>query len=96
MLGAAFAASAPAVPAWQAGLGNGSDVGGLLGSVLFGAGGFGKFLTALVALTVPSVVAPTMYSFGTSFMTVTPLLARLPRYVYAMVATGMYAFPKCW
>ncbi|KAI0263039.1 cytosine-purine permease [Gloeopeniophorella convolvens] len=89
MLGAAFAASAPAVPAWQAGLGDGSNVGGLLGAVLAMSGGFGRFLTVVVALTIPSAVAPTMYSFGTSFMAVSPLFARVPRYAYALVSTAI-------
>ncbi|KAI0056606.1 purine-cytosine permease [Artomyces pyxidatus] len=89
MLGVAFAAGAPAVPAWEAGLGGGSNVGGLLGAVLAMAGGFGRFLTVTIALTIPSAVAPTMYSFGTSFMAVTPLFARIPRYVYAIVSTAI-------
>ncbi|TFY57856.1 hypothetical protein EVG20_g8379 [Dentipellis fragilis] len=89
MLGAAFAAGAPAVPAWQAGLGDGSDVGGLLEAVLAMSGGFGKFLTVVIALTIPSAVAPTMYSFGTSFMAVTPLFAKIPRYVYAIISTAI-------
>ncbi|KAI0044301.1 hypothetical protein FA95DRAFT_1497272 [Auriscalpium vulgare] len=90
MLGAVFAAGAPAVPAWQAGLGdNGSNIGGLIGSVLGMAGGFGKFMTVVIALTIPSAVAPTMYSFGTSFMAVTPFLAKIPRYVYAVISTAI-------
>ncbi|THH12960.1 hypothetical protein EW146_g7213 [Bondarzewia mesenterica] len=89
MLGASFAASAPAVPAWQAGLGDGSNVGGLIEAVLSMSGGFGKFLTVVIALTIPSAVAPTMYSFGTSFMAVTPILAKVPRYVYAVIATAI-------
>ncbi|KAI0316074.1 cytosine-purine permease [Amylostereum chailletii] len=89
MLGAAFAAGASSVPSWQEGLGNGSNVGGLVGAILAEAGGFGKFLTVMVALTVPSACAPTMYSFGTSFMTVWPLLARVPRYLYGFVATAV-------
>ncbi|TFY57523.1 hypothetical protein EVG20_g8512 [Dentipellis fragilis] len=89
ILGAAFAASAPAVPSWQSGLGDGTNVGRLLEAVLAMSGGFGKFLTVVVALTFPSAVAPTMYSFGTSFMAVTPLFANIPRYVYAVVSTAI-------
>ena len=60
--------------------------------------GFGKFLTVLVALSVPSACAPTMYSFGTSAMNITSLDAikvipafvrRIPRNVYAIVSFGM-------
>ncbi|KAI0028765.1 permease for cytosine/purines, uracil, thiamine, allantoin-domain-containing protein [Vararia minispora EC-137] len=90
MIGAALASAAPVVPDWAAGLGpDSSDVGGLVGAVLARAGGFGRFLTALIALTIPSGVAPTMYSFGTSLMAVTPLAARVPRYVWGVVATAV-------
>lgn len=64
MLGATFAAASPAVPSWKAGFGNGNDVGGLISAILLPAGGFGKFLVVLIALSVPSACAPTMYTFG--------------------------------
>ncbi|KAI0062621.1 cytosine-purine permease [Artomyces pyxidatus] len=89
MLGVVFAASAPAVPAWKAGFDVGNNVGGLFAAVLAMSGGFGKFLTVVVALTIPSGVAPTMYSFGTSFMAITPLFAKIPRYAYALVSTAI-------
>ncbi|KLO10063.1 cytosine-purine permease [Schizopora paradoxa] len=89
LLGAAFAASAPFVPSWNAGFDNASDIGGLMFAVLSPLGGFGKFLTVLVALTVPSACAPTMYSFGTSFMNVAVVFARVPRSVYAIVSTAI-------
>ena len=89
MLGAAFAAAAPAVPAWNAGFDNGNSVGGLLAAVLAPAGGFGKFLTVLIALFIPSACAPTMYTFASSFMTIHAWFARIPRYVYAFISTAM-------
>ena len=61
MIGAAFAAGAPAVPAWRDGLGaDFGNVGGLVGAVLFETGGWGKFLAVVCALSIPSAVAPTM------------------------------------
>ncbi|KAG1868519.1 permease for cytosine/purines, uracil, thiamine, allantoin-domain-containing protein [Suillus subluteus] len=74
-LGAAFAAAAPNVPAWNAGFDDSSSVGGLLYSVLLPTGAFGKLLVALVALSTPSACAPTMYTFSTSFMAVAPWFA---------------------
>lgn len=88
-LGAAFTASAPAVPSWNTGFDGGNNLGGLISAVLSPAGGFGKFLTVLVALSIPSACAPTMYTFGTSFMTIAPIFQKVPRYIYAMVSEAM-------
>jgi purine-cytosine permease-like protein len=106
MLGAAFAAAAPGIPDWQTGSENGNNVGGLIGAILQPSGGFGKFLIVLLALSVPSAGAPTMYTFGEcynnhglagltaalvgmSFMAISPIFAKIPRYVYAIVAEAM-------
>lgn len=72
MLGASFAAVAPAVPSWNSAFGNGGNVGGLISAILAPTGGFGKFLVVLVALSVPSACAPTMYTFGLSFTSFKP------------------------
>ena len=89
LLGAVFAASAPSVPSWNAGFDNASDIGGLISAVMSPLGGFGKFLTVLVALSISSSCGPTMYSVGTSFMNVAVFFARIPRSVYAIVSTAM-------
>jgi len=89
MLGAAFAASAATVPAWKTGFDNGNSVGGLFEAVLSPAGGFGKFLTVLVALSIPSACAPTMYTFASSFMTVSPYATRIPRYVFTVISEAI-------
>lgn len=91
MLGATFAAVALSgtVPAWQTGFDSGSNVGGLFEAVLSPAGGFGKFMTALCALTIPSACAPTMYTFSSSLMTISYYFARVPRYVYALISAAM-------
>ena len=92
MLGAAFAAAAPGVPSWEAGFDGGNNVGGLLQAVLKPSGGFGKFLTVLVALSIPSACAPTMYTFASSLMTIHVWFARVPRYVYTIISEAMYVF----
>ncbi|KAI0765267.1 purine-cytosine permease [Fomes fomentarius] len=89
MLGAAFAAAAPAVPKWEAGLGVGGSVGGLIQAVLASCGGFGTFLTALLALFVPSACVPIMYTLASSFMAIHASFARIPRYVYAILSTAI-------
>ena len=89
MVGAVFTAAAVYVPSWNAGLGNGNDVGGLIAAILDPLGGFGKFLLVLLALTVPSASAPTMYTVCTSFMTIAKVFARVPRFVFAVISTAM-------
>jgi hypothetical protein len=64
MIGAAFAAAAPGVPSWSTGFQNGNDMGGLIAAVLAPAGGFGKFLLVLIAVSTSSACIPTIYSFG--------------------------------
>jgi len=88
-LGAAFAAAAFNVPAWNEGFDDSSSVGGLLYSVLLPTGAFGKLLTALVALSIPSACAPTMYTFSTSLMAVAPWFATVPRWVYILISEGV-------
>lgn len=89
LIGAAFTAAAPYVPAWDAGLNSATNVGGLVAAVLQPVGGFGKFLLVLLSLTTPSASAPTMYTVCTSFMTIAPVFARVPRFVFAIVSTAM-------
>ncbi|KAL4068575.1 hypothetical protein V8B97DRAFT_1973479 [Scleroderma yunnanense] len=88
-LGAAFAAAAPTVPAWNIGFQNNSSVGGLVNSVLMPVGGFGKFLTVLVALSIPSACAPSMYTFSTSFMAVAGWFTLVPRWVYILISEAI-------
>ncbi|KAJ6469376.1 cytosine-purine permease [Mycena sanguinolenta] len=89
LVGTAFAAAAPSVPSWAAGYDGGNDLGGLVSAVLEPAGGFGKFLVVLMALGISASNAPNMYSFGISLMNVSTIFAKVPRYVYAIVATGI-------
>jgi len=89
MLGAAFASAAPGIPTWQVGFEDGGNVGGLIGAALAPAGGFGKFLLVLVALSTSCACAPTMYTFGMSFMAVAPFFARVPRYVFVIVSEAI-------
>ncbi|KAI0944997.1 hypothetical protein AcV7_001649 [Taiwanofungus camphoratus] len=89
MLGAAFAASAAFDPVWATGFDNGNNVGGLIEAVLSPAGGFGKFLTVVVALSIPSACAPTMYTFASSFMSISYYFAKVPRYVFTIISEAI-------
>ncbi|KAJ3485132.1 hypothetical protein NLI96_g5180 [Meripilus lineatus] len=88
-LGAILAASAMQQPSWLLGFDNGNNIGGLVEAVLRPSGGFGKFLTVLLALSVPSGCAPTMYTFGTSFMALGPFFGRVPQYMFAIISEAI-------
>jgi len=81
--------TAPAVPSWTTGFENGDNISSLISAVLSPIDGFGKFLTVLVTLSVSSACAPTMYTFGTSFMAIGPVFQKILRYVFAIISEAM-------
>ncbi|KAI0058144.1 hypothetical protein BV25DRAFT_1830307 [Artomyces pyxidatus] len=87
ILGVLFAASALDATAWNDGFDGGSNIGGLMESVLSVSGDFGKFLITLSALCIAVVAAPTLYS-SSSFMAISPVFAKIPRCVYACIYTA--------
>lgn len=87
IIGIVFAATAPSVPQWETGFDNGNNVGGLVHVVLAPVDGFGKFLTVLLALSIPSVCAPMMYPLSSSSMAIHASFACVPRYVFAIIST---------
>ncbi|KAF9057204.1 hypothetical protein BJ165DRAFT_1411590 [Panaeolus papilionaceus] len=89
MIGAAFAAAAPGIPSWQSGFEDGNNVGGLLAAALSPTKGFGKFLMVLIALSTSCACAPTMYTFGISFMAMGPFFRKVPRYVFAIISEAI-------
>ncbi|KAG2053050.1 hypothetical protein BDR06DRAFT_914389 [Suillus hirtellus] len=88
-LGAALAAAAPSMPAWNARFDNNSSVGGLLHSVLLPTGAFGKILTAVVALSISGACAPSIYTCSNSFIAIIMWFAAVPRWVYILVSEGI-------
>ncbi|TFK47512.1 NCS cytosine-purine permease [Heliocybe sulcata] len=86
--GAAVANVAALIPAWEAGYADG-NVGGLLQAMLEPTGGFGKFLTVLLSLSVTANMAMTMYSFCLNVQVFVPFLVVLPRYIFSLLATAI-------
>lgn len=80
----------PNVPSWQAGYGTSGNIGGLLEAMLSPLGGFGKFLTVMLSLSVTANIACTLYSMCFNFQVLFPSFARVPRYVFSIVGTAMY------
>lgn len=81
--------AADVVPDWEAGYADG-NVGGLVEAMLHPVGGFGKFLTVLLSLSVTANNAPTIYSLCLGSQTFIPPLVVVPRWVFSIVATAMY------
>ncbi|KAL5634593.1 hypothetical protein ACGC1H_002589 [Rhizoctonia solani] len=90
MVGAAFAVSmnAPGNENWVNGY-RVNNVGGLLDEVMRPAGGFGKFCIVLLALSCIAASSQCMYSFCISFQCIAPLFARIPRYIYSILAIAI-------
>ncbi|CAE6537049.1 unnamed protein product [Rhizoctonia solani] len=90
MVGAAFAVSmnAPGNEHWLDGY-KVNNVGGLLDEVMRPAGGFGKFCIVLLALSCIAASSQCMYSFCVSFQCIAPLFARIPRYIYSIIAIAI-------
>ncbi|CAK5274806.1 unnamed protein product [Mycena citricolor] len=87
-LGALIGACVVNVPAWEAGY-EADNVGGMLDAVLSPAGGFGKFLTVLLALSVMGNVAATFYCISLNIQTLVPALMSVPRYVFSVLITAI-------
>ncbi|CAA7268419.1 unnamed protein product [Cyclocybe aegerita] len=86
--GAAVVAVVGSIPDWEQGY-EGGNVGGLLEAMLHPVGGFGKFLTVLLSLSVAPNIAATFYSISINIQVVVPYFVRVPRYVFSVVATAI-------
>ncbi|KAJ7636852.1 cytosine-purine permease [Roridomyces roridus] len=88
-LGAAFVVAASDVPSWRTGSEDGNNFGGLVVAILEPCGRFGTFLVVIMVLAITGLNSATMYAFGNSMMNISSIFAKVPRYVYAIVATAV-------
>ncbi|KAF5318815.1 hypothetical protein D9619_010747 [Psilocybe cf. subviscida] len=86
--GAAAVVAVASNPDWELGY-EGGNVGGLLAAMLQPAGGFGKFLTLLLSLSVAANISATFYSISINLQIFIPILSRVPRYFLSIVATAI-------
>lgn len=90
MFGAAFAISAPDVPAWK-GASEATSPGPLFDVILAGhVGHFGKFLTVMLALSAVGNIIPGTYAFGIAVQTFLPPLRVLPRFVMTSICVAIF------
>jgi purine-cytosine permease-like protein len=88
VLGAAIGGAIPNVPSWNEGYENNS-IGGVLAAMLSPAGGFGKFMLVIAALSIIGNMAASLYSISINFQMLLPVLVRVPRAVFSIVAIAV-------
>ena len=88
ILGAAIGGATPNVPAWVDGYQT-NAAGGVLAAMLHPAGGFGRFVTVILAFSMVGNLSATMYSITLNFQMFFPLLFRIPRAVFPIVISGI-------
>lgn len=86
ILGTAIAGAVSSVPAWEEGYGE-NLVGGALAGMLKPAGGFGKFVVVVLSFTLLGNMSATSYSITLNFQLLVPQLAKVPRYIFAIIIT---------
>jgi purine-cytosine permease-like protein len=87
-LGAAIGGATPNILSWTAGYSTNSTS-GVLAALLHPAGGFGQFVTVILAFSILGNLSATMYSVTLNFQMLLPWLFRIPRVLYSVVITGI-------
>lgn len=88
ILGAAIGGAIPQVPAWASAY-EINGIGGVVYEMLTPAGGFGKFIVVLLALSVIGNIAISMYSVALNLQMLVPFFARVPRFVFTVVTMAI-------
>ena len=87
-LGAAMGGATPNIPDWQAGY-DANSASGVLAAMLQPAGGFGRFVTVILAFSMLGNLAATMYSITLNLQMLVPWLFRIPRVIFSILITGI-------
>ncbi|KAJ4408184.1 hypothetical protein N0V85_004279 [Neurospora sp. IMI 360204] len=91
ILGAAIGGAVPQVPAWQAAYAS-TGIGGVMMEMLAPAGGFGKFVMVVLALSVIGNIAISMYTISLNLEMLLPPLppkVRVHRFVFILVTMAV-------
>ncbi|KAJ9645020.1 hypothetical protein H2204_001482 [Knufia peltigerae] len=87
-LGAAIGGAVPSYDSWLEAFDAGST-GGVMLEMMNSTGGFGKFVAVVLAFSLMGNISGTLYAITVQFQILLPLFARVPRYVFAVVVTGV-------
>lgn len=74
---------------YQAGY-DATGTGGLIGAVLHNLGTFGKFCMVILALSIIANNCPNIYSVGLTAQVLARRTAKIPRFVWTAIGTGIY------
>ncbi|KAF2016684.1 hypothetical protein BU24DRAFT_492727 [Aaosphaeria arxii CBS 175.79] len=88
VLGAAMGGATPNVPSWLQGYEQ-NYASGVLGAMLHPAGGFGRFVTVVLAFSMLGNLSATMYSITLNFQMLMPFFFRIPRIVFSILITAI-------
>ncbi|TQN74800.1 Purine-cytosine permease fcyB [Colletotrichum shisoi] len=88
ILGAAIGGALNNVPEWKSGW-DAYGIGGVMAAMLTPAGGFGKFVLVVLALSVIGNIATSMYSAALCMQQMLPIFAKAPRIVFVVVALSI-------
>lgn len=88
ILGAAIGGALPNVESWQAGW-DAYGIGGVMAEMLRPAGGFGKFVLVILALSIVGNIVLSMYSIALCLQMLVPVFTRVPRYVFIVVTMAV-------
>jgi NCS1 nucleoside transporter family len=87
-LGAAIGGATPNVPSWTAGY-ESNYASGVLAAMMHPAGGFGRFVTVILAFSMLGNLSATMYSVTLNFQMLLPWLFWIPRIVFPILTTAI-------
>jgi purine-cytosine permease-like protein len=88
VLGAAIGGAIPSIPEWGTAMDAGLT-GGVMLEMMRSVGGFGKFVTVIIAFTPLGNLAGTLYSISIQLQVLTPFFYRIPRYAFSVVITAI-------
>lgn len=88
VLGAAMGGAVPNVDSWNAAY-QVLGVGGVIYEMLTPAGGFGKFILVLLAMSVIGNIAMSMYSVALNLQMILPVFAKVPRFLFVAVVMAI-------
>ncbi|KAJ9145430.1 Purine-cytosine permease fcy22 [Pleurostoma richardsiae] len=87
IVGAAIGGAISANPTWETAYAA-HGIGGVLGAILDRVGGFGKFILALMALSVIATVSRDYYTVSVNIQALVPIFRKVPRAVFVIVTAG--------